>query len=105
MLTFNLAALSSSLCRPPVDAVHGSRCSRFNNGAPRLASRLRLQYLHTSSTNSRFCRRLTLATYCRMRSTMILGTSGGPGLYVFAYARAVLEVWEASAPGETGGSD
>jgi hypothetical protein len=92
MRTCNLNAFSSSFWLLPfADAVHGSRCNRFNSGAPRRASRFRLQYLHTSTTNSRFCRTLILPMYCRMRSTMIFGTSGGPGLYVFAYARAVLE--------------
>ena len=46
--TSSFNAFSSSLNNlPAFDAVHGSRCNLFNNGAPRLPSRFKLQYLHT----------------------------------------------------------
>ena len=46
--TSSFNAFSSSLSNlPAFEAVHGSRCSLFNNGAPRLASRFKLQYLQT----------------------------------------------------------
>jgi hypothetical protein len=46
--TSSFNAFSSSLSNlPAFDAVHGSRCNLFNKGAPRLASRFKLQYLQT----------------------------------------------------------
>lgn len=59
--TSSFNVFSSSLSDfPAFDAVHGSRCSLFNSGAPRLTSRFKLQYLQTIRTNSSFLRTLIL---------------------------------------------
>jgi hypothetical protein len=84
-LTSSFATFSSSVSILQLpDAVHGSRCSLFRRGAPLRASRFRLQYRHTSSTNSPRLRITILLIYCRIRDKINEGTTGGPGLYVLA---------------------
>jgi hypothetical protein len=57
-----------------------SRCSLFNRGAPRLASRFRLQYRQIFSMSGNFFLAGTFRTYSVIFFTMIAGTSGGPEL-------------------------
>jgi hypothetical protein len=61
--------------------------------------------LHIICINSGFFRMIIFPIYNMMRSTMIFGTSGGPGLYVLAYALADfdnLALWEVpSSPSAT----
>lgn len=77
---------------PPWLEVQGSRCNLFNNPAPLLASRFKLQYLATNVRNSAFAINFIRAVYVAIRVRTIDGIKGGPGLYVFAYARAAFEI-------------
>jgi hypothetical protein len=88
---------SSDCCLLIDDAVHGcrggseksrltpryniqqtSRCRRFNNGAPRLASRLRLQYLQTDNRKICFFLSVIRPMYSVNREVTTAGTRGGP---------------------------